>query len=144
MNREWVLRRNCSFSPLQLAAVFGSLCVVSLLIAGFFWLAGAPFVLFFAGIEIVALGAAFTVYARHATDGERVRLADGALWVERHQGGAQQVERFNPAWVRVEAQDLEARAVRLGEAGRAVEVGRYVTAQRREAFVKELKSALRG
>jgi uncharacterized membrane protein len=144
MNREWVLRRNCSFSPLQLAAVFGSLCVVSLLIAGFFWLAGAPFVLFFAGIEIVALGAAFTVYARHATDGERVRLADGALWVERHQGGARQVERFNPAWVRVEAQDLEARAVRLGEAGRAVEVGRYVTAQRREAFVKELKSALRG
>lgn len=142
MVREWELRRNCSLSPRQLAAVFASLCVVSLVIAGFFWLVGAPFVLLFAGLEIAALGAAFLVYARHATDGERVRLAEGTLWVERQSGSEQRIDRFNPQWVRVESADFEANAVRLGESGRAVEVGRYVTAQQRAAFVKELKNAL--
>jgi uncharacterized membrane protein len=141
--REWVLLRNCSFSPRQLALVFGSLCVVSLMIAGFFWVMGAPFVLLFAGLEIVALGVAFVMYARHAADGEYVRLADGMLWVEYHYGSDHKVERFNPHWVRVEAEPGQARAVRLGEAGRALEIGRYVTAQQRRAFVEELKNALR-
>jgi uncharacterized membrane protein len=100
-------------------------------------------VLLFAGLEIVALGTAFMVYARHATDGEYVRLADGALWVERQHGGNRRIDRFNPQWVRVESAEVEANAVRLGESGRAVEIGRYVTAQQRAAFVRELKTALR-
>jgi uncharacterized membrane protein len=142
MVQQWELRRNCSFSPRQLATVFGSLAVLSLLIAGFFWTMGAPFVLAFAGLEILALGTAFVVYARHATDGELVRLAGGSLEVERRQGNQCRIERFNPRWVRVEADGLQGRAIRLGESGRAVEIGRYVNAQQRAAFAKELRSAL--
>jgi uncharacterized membrane protein len=144
MTYEWQLRRNCSFSPKQLGSVFGSLCVLSLLIAALFWLAGAPFVLLFAGLEIAALGIAFMVYARHAGDGERVVLAEGALWVERWQGSTQCVERFNPRWVCVEISQTPRRVVRLGESGRAVDIGRHVTPQQRLAFARELQRALHG
>jgi uncharacterized membrane protein len=144
MTHEWQLRRNCSFSPKQLAGVFGSLCLISLLIAVFFWLAGAPFVLLFAGLEIAALGTAFVVYARHASDGERVVLADDALWVEHWQGNTRRVERFNPRWVRIEVESRPKRTVRLGESGRAIDIGRHVSDIRRVAFAHELKRALRG
>jgi uncharacterized membrane protein len=143
MTYEWQLRRNCSFSPTQLAGVFGSLCVLSLLIAAFFWLVGAPFVLLFAGLEIAALGTAFVVYARHASDGERVVLAGDALWVERWQGSMRYVERFNPRWVRVEVEQTPKHTVRLGESGRAIAIGRHVTEKRRLAFAHELQRALR-
>jgi uncharacterized membrane protein len=143
MLQEWELRRNCSISPGQLGCVFGSLGAVCMAIAVFFWFAGAPFVLLFAGVEIVALGTAFLVYARHARDGERIYLAADALRVERQRGGKQVIEQFNPHWVRVELDGEQKRSLRLGESGRAIEVGRYVNAQRRETFAKELMSALR-
>jgi uncharacterized membrane protein len=143
MMQQWELRRNCSISPRQLAMVFGSLSTVCLLIAAFFWFVGAPFVMLFAGVEILALGTAFVVYARHATDGESVRLAEDALEIEHRRGARRVVERFNPQWVRVDANEYETRAVRLGESGRAIEVGRYVNAQQRAAFARELRKALR-
>ena len=66
----WRLRRNCSVTPSQLIAFYLMLCTVSLVIGGFFWYQGAPFVLGFAGLELLAVGVAFLVYARHATDRE--------------------------------------------------------------------------
>ncbi|MBM3386196.1 MAG: DUF2244 domain-containing protein, partial [Betaproteobacteria bacterium] len=54
---SWSLRRNCSVSPAQLGRVYLMLCGGSLSIGVFFWLQGAPFVLGFAGLELLALGA---------------------------------------------------------------------------------------
>ena len=44
-NTDWLLKRNCSVTPAQLAWMYGALCVVSLAIGGFFWSLGAWFVL---------------------------------------------------------------------------------------------------
>ena len=71
---DWVLKRNCSVTPAQLGWMYASLCAVSLGIAGMFWLHGARYILGFAWLELLAVGAAFLVYARHATDGERISL----------------------------------------------------------------------
>ena len=69
---QWLLRRNCSMTPTQLVAFYLSLCAWSLAIAGAFWWRGATLVMPFAGIEILAVGAALLVYARHAGDRERM------------------------------------------------------------------------
>lgn len=68
---QWLLKRNCSVTPAQLVRLFASLCVVSLGIATLFWFQGATLVMPFAWLELVAVGLAFMVYARHARDGEK-------------------------------------------------------------------------
>ena len=45
--REWILKRNCSIAPRQLAWVFAILCTVSLTVALGFTLHGAWTILFF-------------------------------------------------------------------------------------------------
>ncbi len=64
---QWLLRRNCSITPGQLGAVYGSLCVVSLLIGGFFLVQGAPLVLAFAGLELL-LDRLYVAISRFAAD----------------------------------------------------------------------------
>ena len=70
--QQWLLRRNCALTPTQLAVCFAAVGVVSLLIATAFAVMGAWLVIPFAGIELLALGVAFLVHARHAGDYERI------------------------------------------------------------------------
>lgn len=65
----------------QLGALFGSLCTLSVVIGTGFWLQGALLVAPFAVLKLLVVGVAFLIYARHATDGEHVRLAQGQLGV---------------------------------------------------------------
>ena len=84
---HWLLRRNCSVSPKQVGWFFAGLCGVSLGVAGFFWWQGATLVLPFTAVELMAVGTAFLVFARHATDRERISLRDGRLVVELETAG---------------------------------------------------------
>ena len=86
-NVHWFLRRNCSITPSQLGWLYASLCVVSMGIGLVFWVHGARLVLPFAWLELAAVGLAFILYARHATDGERIALEQGRLVVELENGG---------------------------------------------------------
>ena len=52
-----------------------------------FWLQGAWVIMPIAGLELLAVGVAFLVYARHATDGERLILQAGQLLVEQCHAG---------------------------------------------------------
>jgi uncharacterized membrane protein len=64
--KDWTMKRNCSVSPRQFVWFYVSLAVFSLLIAFMLDLIGAWLVLPFTGIELVAVGIAFAIYARHA------------------------------------------------------------------------------
>ena len=100
--QQWLLRRNCALTPGQLAMCFAAIGVVSLLIAIAFALLGAWLVIPFAGIELLALGVAFLVHARHAGDYERIVVRADRLIVERVSGGnLAQMECQGP-WIRVE------------------------------------------
>jgi uncharacterized membrane protein len=140
---QWVLRRNCSITPHQLVAVYLSLCAVSLLIGGAFWWQGATYVLAFAGVELLLVGAALVVYARHAADRDTVTLAERDLEVERHFG--RQVERaaFRAEWVCVEPAQAQGSLVELAGQGRRVQVGRFLRPEHRAALAQELRRALR-
>ena len=125
---QWVLRRNCSLTPRQALGAYALLSVVSLLVGLGFWLAGAPVVLFFTALELLALAAAVLVYARHATDRETITLDNQELAVEHHHGPALLRTTFRSAWVRVEPRAGQGSLVELSGDGISTCVGRYLPA----------------
>ena len=141
---QWLLKRNCSVTPAQLLGLFMSLSVVSLGIATFFWFQGATLIMPFAWAELLVVGAAFMVYARHARDGERISLQDGLLVVELETAGRLQRAEFNREWVRVEPKDGDGSLIEVSGQGQTVRVGRHVRPELRPALAREIRFALRG
>jgi uncharacterized membrane protein len=139
----WSLKRNCSITPAQLCWLYVSLCVTSLGIASFFWLHGARAIMPFAWLELVAVGAAFIVYARHARDGEQILLQDGRLVVELENAGQTERAEFNREWVRVEPRHGDGSLIEVSGQGRSVRVGRHVRPELRPALAREIRYALR-
>ena len=142
-NIHWFLQRNCSVTPVQLAWLYVSLCVVSLGIGTVFWWHGATLVLPFTWIELVAVGAAFVVYARHAADGERISLQGRQLVVELENAGRLERAEFDREWVRVEPSAADRSLIEVSGRGRSVNVGRYVRPELRPALAREIRRALR-
>jgi uncharacterized membrane protein len=140
---QWLLKRNCSIAPRQLLAFYLSLGLLSLTIAIFFWLRGAPLVLPFAGVEVLALGFALFVFARHAADREHMVLRPGRLTVECTLGQRTEQVEFAPAWVRVEPVHGDRSLIELSGEGRRIAVGRFVRPESRRALADELRAALR-
>jgi len=142
-NIHWFLKRNCSVTPTQLAWLYASICVVSLGIASFFWMQGAKLVLPFAWLELAAVGIAFLVYARHATDGEKISLQGPRLVVELENAGRLERAEFHREWVRIEPKIGDRSLIEVSGQGCSVEVGRYVRPELRSALARELRMALR-
>lgn len=140
---QWALKRNCSVSPAQLGWFYASLCVLSLGIAVFFWHQGATMILPFAWLELTVVGVAFLVYARHATDGERISLQGPSLVVELENGGRLERAEFHRDWVRVEPQADHRSLIEVSGRGRSVQVGRFVRPELRPALAQEIRRALR-
>ncbi len=142
-NIHWFLKRNCSVTPAQLGWMYASICVVSMGIAIFFWEQGATLVLPFAWVELVALGVAFLVYSRHATDGERISLQGTQLVVELESAGRLERAEFRREWVRIEPKTGDRSLIEVSGQGRSVAVGRYVSPELRSALAREIRMALR-
>lgn len=140
---QWRLKRNCSISPRQLGVVYLSLCVVSLAVGGFFLLHGAPLVLAFAGLELLAVGLALLVFARHVGDREVLTLAGRSLQVEQRWGHRVQQADFAAEWATVEPSAGQGSLVKISGRGQTVRVGRHLRPELRAAFARELRQALR-
>lgn len=144
---EWVIKRNCSAGPRQLAIVFGSLVAVSFVFGLAFAAFGLWMVLPFVGLELIAVGAAFVCYGHHAGDFERISVAPHALSVERIEGAHRKQWQFDPRVSRVQ---IEARGRQWGQRVRVyllapgikLELGRYLLDRRRTQFARELEGTL--
>ncbi len=140
---EWSLRRNCSLTPAQLMRCYLGLCFLSLTVASLFWVWGARLVMPFAWLELIAVGAALLVYARHARDGEKIILSGPVLVVEREHGGRTERTEFPRQWVRVEPCSGDGSLIEVSGQGRSVLVGRHLRPQLRPALAREIRMALR-
>ena len=140
---DWRLVRNCAVKPGQLVWVAGSLFLLSIGIAVFFWMLSAPLVILLALLEIVAVGVAFAMYGRHAADGERISLQGSRLVVERESAGRLERAEFDRSRVRVEPKTGDRSLITLSAQGRTIEVGRYVRPELRPALASEIRMALR-
>ncbi len=143
-NVEWFLRRNCAVTPGQLGWVYVSLCIISLGIGTAFWTLGALLVLPIAWLELLAVGLAFLIYARHATDGERIYLQDDRLVVELENAGKLQRSEFRREWVRIEPHSDDRSLIQVSGQGKTVHVGRFIRPELRLLLAREIRMALRG
>ena len=144
VTREWTLRRNCSLSPRQVARAYAVLCTGSLAVAAGFLAHGVWLVLAFSLVELALVGLALLMYARHATDHERIALSESALLVTCVQADRRELVRLDPLWTRVLAPDARRRAlICLESRGVRVEIGRFVDDARRRQVARELRVALR-
>lgn len=124
-------------SPADLARVFAALAALVLAIGAGFAAAGAWLVLPFAGLEVLLLGAAFVLHARHAADYERIELQSGRLEVEVTE--ADRVTRYQLQNARV---SMEEGRVVLRDAKEEIEIGRHIGAEARAELVAELEKTL--
>jgi uncharacterized membrane protein len=136
-------KRNCSISPRDSCWLLAFAMCVSLGIAAGFACFGAWLILPFAGLEMLALAAAFYLNGRHAADYERIAFAEGRLLVEARDAERLEQHEFNAAWVRVAERRL-GREVRLllRSHGREFEVGRHLDAERRLSLAARLRHSL--
>ncbi|HEY4353362.1 MAG TPA: DUF2244 domain-containing protein [Paraburkholderia sp.] len=141
--KDWLMKRNCAVSPRQFVWFYMSLASFSLFIAFLLVLCGAWLVLPFTGIELLAVGVAFAMYARHAVDYERVRLYPNRLVIE--QVSAEDVTQFefNPRWVRVETGTTPRDRIKLVSRGETIMIGQHLAQYRRAEFANELRRWLR-
>jgi uncharacterized membrane protein len=130
-------------APGGLAVVLGVLAFVSAAIALFFWQRGAVLVLPFAVVEVVALGAAFVWYARHATDGERLWFQGGSLVVESECGGRVERRELDAAWLEVQPPRTGGEAIVLRSGAHRLLVGRHAPVARRARVAREIRQTLR-
>ena len=140
---QWRLARNCSISPRQLGVVYASLCLISVIISAGFFSQGATLVLAFAGIELVAVGLALLVYARHAADRETLTLMGRSLQVEQCFGSRVDRTDFAADWLTVEPAAGQGSLVEISGRGQSVRVGRFLRPELRGALARELRLALR-
>jgi uncharacterized membrane protein len=140
---QWLLKRNCSATPRQVAISYAGLSALVLAIGAFLWFQGATLVAPFAGIEVLAVGAALLLCARHAGDREHIRLLEDRLLIETVCGHRVERIEFMPAWVRVEPQHGERSLIEISGQGRRIVVGRFVRPELRRALADELRGALR-
>jgi uncharacterized membrane protein len=139
---QWVLKRNCAMSPGQLGAWFGSLTILSLVLAIACALRGAWLVIPFTMIEVGALGVVFVWWGRHAGDCERIVVGPGRFSVETTDGGRlRRIERRS-TWVRIKYDGSRREPIRIVLRGDEIAIGQYVPDDRKPALAKELRGAL--
>jgi uncharacterized membrane protein len=144
----WTVKRNCSASPAQLAAVFASMVGLSFIFGVVFATLGLWLILPFVGLELVAVAVAFFCYGRGAADYERITLSEQDLRVERVEGSRTSQWRFARAWARVEVEEsgggwMHRVRVFIVSRGERVEVGRHLPVSRRKLLAQEVFVALR-
>lgn len=139
---QWSLCRNCSVTPRQLVAIYLLLCTTSLAVAGLFWFQGATLVLPFAVVELVAVGVAFGVYARHAADRERISCGHGLLVIEQERAGRLQRCEFARHAVRVEPLPGRDQLIEVSGGGKNVRIGRFLRSDLRPMLAREIRAAL--
>lgn len=137
------LRRNVSLTPRQLVLAYGLVCALSLAVAAGFWWNGVRVVGLFTGLELLAVGVAMVVVARHAADRESITLHGRELAVEQHVGPVVERIAFRAEWVRVEPAAGVGSLVELSGQGRSVCIGRHVRPELRAELADELRRALR-
>lgn len=134
-----LIKRNCSIGPRGLLLVFALLGALSIGIAVAFAVLGAWLILPFAGLEVVLLGVAFWMTARHATDYERIELARDRLSVE--VGEAERMRRYELDARRARVRLREGHVLLYAPQAQ-LEVGRHLDALSRAGFAAELGKRL--
>ena len=124
------------FLMIALALAAGTSIFISLV----FWVMGAPWVLPFALVETLVLGAAFVFHARTRSDFDEVTCNERHVFVRQERSGRVKEHQFTRGLCRVYMTNSLRPLVRLDESGRYVDLGEWLLPQDRLLLCRELKS----
>ncbi len=97
--------------------------------------------------ELLVLGVALLIYARHASDYEKIRLNGTASTIELFLGNRRTLKHWNAPWVRVKDPepnvDAKKHLVVLEMGQETIQIGQFIFADQRAGLAKEIRSALR-
>ena len=140
-----VLHPHRSLGRRGFAILMAAVALVSLSVAGAFYVGGAWPIAGLYGLDLAFVFWAFRVNYRHARRRETVRLTPDSLTVERHDpGGARQSWSFQPYWLTVSLDEPPGRHSRLtlSSHGRSLVVGSFLSPDERQDFARALRAAL--
>lgn len=145
-DRCFVLRPNSGLYWRTTLGVFIGLSVVCLAVAIAFTLAGYWPVLPFAGLELVALGAALYVSAKRGRYREVVRVDGDRVTVEKGLRSPEQSWTFDLAWTEVELTAPLHRwynsVLVIRSQGQSVAIGSFLTDVERRLLAEELRRCI--
>jgi len=134
---------NCSLSVRGALLFFGSLCLVSFAIAGYFVLQGFWPVLPFAGLEMALLGWALRANMARRHQGETITVSDCEVSVEHQKGDARVQVVFPRHWAQVKLRRPSSRLhpsrLMIESHGRGCEVGSFLTEEERRGLAIRLE-----
>lgn len=137
------LARKLPLRPRQWLVAYALVCALSLAAAAGLWWQGVSAAGLFAGAELLALGVAVALVARHGADRETIVVDGRELAVESRRGPQVRQVTFRAEWVRIEPAAAVGSLVELSGQGRSVRVGRHVRPELRAELAEELRRALR-
>lgn len=140
---EWSLKRNLALTPALTLRLLLWLCTISVAVGALLWWVGFGQLMPYALAQLLVVGLAVSLYARHAADAERLYLQGERLVVERSHAGRLVRAEFRRSRVRVEPSAGDPLLIEVSEPGHSVAVGRYVPVPDRAALAREIRLALR-
>ncbi len=138
----WHLKRNISLTPAQMAGVFGSLSIITLLIGLAFYNFGASFILPFALVEILALSIAFVYNAIHANDYEKLILTDSEIQIESKIGFQFTQVQMVRSLTRVERTKLANELIELRQGQQSNYFGRFIHTSMRLLLAEQISKRM--
>lgn len=139
---RWVFKRNCSLAPRQLLMWYVAICGLTLVVATGFAIAGFWIVLPFAGLELLLVGIAFVVYARHAADFEMIEVAPKQLTLVFADGPKRTEFALVPQWVRLDYNGRYRSPLMISHKGQQLRIGKFIAEKDKPLLHKELRAAL--
>lgn len=139
---EFYLKRNCSISPNQLAAVFIFLGTISVFIGIVFYSLGATLILPFSFLEVLALITAFFYNALHANDYELLRVDQKNIYFESKFGLQHRKESFLKSLTRI-LPSRHSNLINLSQGQKHILFGKNIHSRLRFYLENEIRQSLK-
>jgi len=139
---EFYLKRNCSISPSQLAAVFIFLGTISVFIGIVFYSLGATLILPFSCLEVLALMTAFFYNAIHANDYELLKVDQQNIYFESKFGLQYRKESFLKSLTRI-LPSRHSNLINLSQGQKHIYFGKNIHSRLRSNLENEIRQSLK-
>jgi hypothetical protein len=139
---EFYLKRNCSISPSQLAAVFIFLGTISVFIGIVFYSFGATLILPFSCLEVLALMTAFFYNAIHANDYELLKVDQQNIYFESKFGLQYRKESFLKSLTRI-LPSRHSNLINLSQGQKHIYFGKNIHSRLRSNLENEIRQSLK-
>jgi uncharacterized membrane protein len=140
---RWIFKKNCSFTPKQVGLFYLAQSVFSLIVASFFLIQGIWLILPFTLLELIVLGFALLIYAKHATDYEEIMLNHDQLVITHYEANKLNTFVANLLWVKLSKKPTEKKLIGIEYKGQLIEIGRFIHLHKRDEFRSQLAHCIK-